>query len=96
VTSDSYTLKSRSAKPRSVGDNCQLDGESPHREIGDSVDKRFGAFRLANLRTPIRDKAVVTNQRSYGAKPIAGGYRENRRIASRGIARLGNTGISAS
>jgi hypothetical protein len=82
-------------KPQSVGNNYQLDGESSHQEIRDSVGKRFGAFRLAKLRTPIRDKAVVTNQQPYGVKPIARGYRENRRIVSRGIMTLGNTGISA-
>jgi hypothetical protein len=47
--------------------------ESVHREIRDSVDKRFGAFRHVKLRTQIRDKIVVTSEQSYGAEPIAGG-----------------------
>jgi hypothetical protein len=43
-----------------------------HREIGDSVVKSFGTFRLAKPRTPIREKAGVTSQRSHGVEPIAG------------------------
>jgi hypothetical protein len=47
-------------------------GVKAHREIGDSVVKSFGVFRLAKPGTPIRNKTGVTSQRSHGAELIAG------------------------
>jgi hypothetical protein len=48
-------LARRLARTESIG----------NREIGDSAVKRFGAFIFAKPRTPIRDKARVTSQRSH-------------------------------
>jgi hypothetical protein len=55
-----------------IARRASTDGVHRNREIGDSAVKSFGTFRFAKPRTPIRERAGVTSQRSHGVEPIAG------------------------